>query len=163
MCKFLWPGGDKPSDNKLSFSKAWLLLLWLVQPGLALSAEEGQSELSSSSVDIFNTAYLFQVFGSLLLVFGCIFGLIFLLKKMNGIPSSQKAPVCVLGVTRIGSREKILLIEAGDQQLLVGVAAGNIRTLHTFDQPIVDSSEVNIKNTDFASLLGSTFTSGKTK
>ena len=158
MCKFSWPGGDKLSD-----SKPWLLLLWFVQPGLAFSAEEGQSELSSSSVDIFNTAYLFQVFGSLLLVFGCIFGLIFLLKKMNGIPSSQKAPVCVLGVTRIGSREKILLIEAGNQQLLVGVAAGNIRTLHTFDKPIVDSSEVNVKNTDFASLLGSTFTSGKAK
>lgn len=158
MYKFSWPAGEK-----LSNSKPWLLLLWFVQPGLVFSAEEGRSELGSSGVDIFNTAYLFQVFGSLLLVFGCIFGLIFLLKKMNGISSSQKAPVCVLGVTRIGSREKILLIEAGNQQLLVGVAAGNIRTLHTFDKPIVDSSEANLKNTDFASLLGSTFTSGKSK
>jgi flagellar protein FliO/FliZ len=148
---------------KISNSKPWLLVLWFVQPGLAFSAEEGRSELGSSGVDIFNTAYLFQVFGSLLLVFGCIFGLIFLLKKMNGISSSQKAPVCVLGVTRIGSREKILLIEAGNQQLLVGVAAGNIRTLHTFDKPIVDNSEVSLKSTDFASLLGSTFTSGKSK
>ena len=142
--------------------KIWAFFLLFLQPIFALAVEAVSSSktvtpsTSSPSVDIFNTGYLFQVFGSLLVVFGCIFGLIFLLKKLNGIPSSQKAPVRVLGVTRIGSREKILLVEAGDQQLLVGVAAGNIRTLHTFDKPIVDSSDSGQKTTDFSSLLGST-------
>ncbi|MDX2462952.1 MAG: flagellar biosynthetic protein FliO [Porticoccus sp.] len=134
-------------------------LLTMTMPVAVLAEEKG----GSPSVDIFNTAYLFQVFGSLLVVFGCIFGLIFLLKKLNGIPNSQKAPIRVLGAARVGAREKILLVEAGEQQLLVGVAAGSMRTLHTFDKPIVDSTEIDQKNTDFASLLGSSFASRKAK
>ncbi len=137
--------------------KFCVLVLFLAQPGFVL-AEEGSKD---TGISIFNTAYLFQVFGSLLVVFGCIFGLIFLLKKLNGLPVGQKAPIHVLGSVRVGSREKIVLIEAGEQQLLVGVATGNIRTLHTFDQPIVDRSEASQKNTDFASLLGSSFAARK--
>lgn len=133
-----------------------VLVLFLAQSGFVL-AEEG------AGISLFNTAYLFQVFGSLLVVFGCIFGLIFVLKKLNGLPVGQKAPIHVLGSVRVGSREKIVLIEAGEQQLLVGVATGNIRTLHTFDQPIVDRSEASQKNTDFASLLGSSFIARKGK
>jgi len=144
--------------------KLWFSLLIFFQSAVVFSTEiQEKKDLSEPTVDIFNTAYLFQVFGSLLLVFGCIFGLIFLLKKMNGVPSNQNTPVRILGVTRIGAREKILLIEAGNQQLLVGIAAGNIRTLHTFDEPIVDSSEIGSKSVDFASLLGSSFSSNKSK
>lgn len=137
--------------------KFLVLALLLIQPGFVLAAESKKD----AGVSIFNTAYLFQVFGSLLVVFGCIFGLIFLLKKLNGLPSGQKTPISVLGSVRVGSREKIVLIDAGEQQLLVGVAAGNIRTLHTFDKPIVDRGESSQKSTDFASLLGTSFTSRK--
>ena len=145
--------------DKRDYGRIGLWLLMMTVPATVLAAEKG----GSSSVDIFNTAYLFQVFGSLLVVFGCIFGLIFLLKKMNGLPTNQKAPIRVLGTARVGAREKILLVEAGEQQLLVGVAAGSMRTLHTFDKPIVDSTAIDQKNTDFSSLLGSSFTSRKAK
>jgi flagellar protein FliO/FliZ len=140
------------------YGHKFLVLLLLIQPGFVLAVESKKD----AGINIFNTAYLFQVFGSLLVVFGCIFGLIFLLKKLNGLPSGQqKAPISVLGSVRVGSREKIVLIDAGEQQLLVGVAAGNIRTLHTFDKPIVDRAEDSQKKADFASLLGASFTSGK--
>ncbi len=146
------------------WQKLWVFLLLSLPHAFVFAVDNTDNTAEKASgVDIFNTAYLFQVFGSLLIVFGCIFGLIFLLKKMNGMQVSQKAPVRVLGVTRIGSREKILLVEAGTQQLLVGVTAGNIRTLHTFDKPIFDSAEASQKSADFASLLGSTFGSGKPK
>jgi flagellar protein FliO/FliZ len=141
------------------YSRRVGIFLLMMTPVAVLAEEKG----ASPSVDIFNTAYLFQVFGSLLIVFGCIFGLIFLLKKLNGMPTSQKAPIRVLGTARVGAREKILLVEAGEQQLLVGVAAGGMRTLHAFDKPIVDSTEIDQKNTDFSSLLGSSFTSRKAK
>lgn len=165
MHKFSWLCRDKLLCFGRLFccSKSWLLLSWFIPVWAFSSENQEKKDLATPAVDIFNTAYLFQVFGSLLLVFGCIFGLIFLLKKMNGVPSNQNTPVRVLGVTRLGSREKILLIEAGKQQLLVGVTAGNIRTLHTFDEPIVDSNEMGSKGVDFASLLGSSFGSGKSK
>ena len=96
--------------------------------------------------------YLLQVIGSLLLVFGCIFGLLFLLKKLNGVPMGQHSPVRVVGSTRVGTREKVLLLQAGDQQLLIGVSPGGVRTLHVFEEPVVSADQS--KNRDFAALLG---------
>ena len=37
-----------------------------------------------------------------------------------------------------GAKERVLLIQAGDRQLLVGVAPGHMRTLLGFEQPIDD-------------------------
>lgn len=89
-----------------------------------------------ASKDLLSAGYFFQVFGSLLLVLGLVFGLLFLLRKINGLPSGSKATIRVLGSVRLGSREKMILVQAGEQQLLIGVAPGGISTLHTFEKPI---------------------------
>lgn len=101
---------------------------------------------------LFSGSYLLQVIGSLLLVFGCIFGLLFLLKKLNGVPMGHHAPVRVIGSTRVGTREKVLLLQAGEQQLLIGVAPGGVSTLHVFEEPVVSAEQS--KNRDFGALLG---------
>ena len=107
-------------------------------------------------LEIFDTAYLMQVFGSLLLVFGCLFGLIFVLKKMNGLPNSDRKLIQIIGSVKVGSREKIVLLRAGEEQLLVGVAAGSVRTLHVFPdtEPEQDSASKGAP-ADFAALLKS--------
>jgi flagellar protein FliO/FliZ len=33
-------------------------------------------------------------------------------------------------------KERVVLVQAGEKQMLLGVAPGNVRTLHVFDQPI---------------------------
>lgn len=106
----------------------WLAGLLLVLPGPSVAALAERS-----SPEIFTASYMFQVLGSLLLVFACLFGLVLLLKRMNGIQTTEKMSIQILGSAKVGTREKILLVKAGEQQLLVGVAAGNIRTLHVFE------------------------------
>lgn len=114
------------------------------------------AEPKAGPADMFSGAYLLQVFGSLLLVFACIFGLLFLLKKLNGLPLASGSPIRILASARVGSREKILLLEAGEQQLLIGVATGSVRTLHVLEQPLVESTAAGGGNRgDFASLLRS--------
>ena len=142
--------------------RAWLLPSTLLLLNFLSSDVLAAGDGNGSALDIFDTAYLFQVFGSLLLVFGCIFGLIFLLKKVNGLPTGDRSPIQVLGSARVGTREKIVLIEAGEQQLLIGVATGNIRTLHVFDRPIIDTKVTLPKKTDFSTLMRSSFGSDKT-
>lgn len=104
---------------------------------------------------IFNTAYLVQTLGSMLLVFGCLLGLVFLLKKLNGVSGSEKNAIRVVGSLKVGSREKILLLETVENQLLVGVAAGNIRTLHVFDKTTEEPGCTSAKATHFSTLLAS--------
>lgn len=107
--------------------------------------------------EIFDSAYLMQVIGSLLLVFGCLFALAFVLKKMNGVPAGDRKSLRVVGSVKVGSREKILLLDTGENQVLIGVAAGNVRTLYVYSgSPVADGDEVATESratTDFASLL----------
>ena len=110
--------------------------------------------------EIFDSAYLLQVFGSLLLVFGCLFGLAFLLRKMGAVPMGDRMAIQVQGSLKVGSREKVVLVTAGRQQLLLGVAAGNVRTLHVFDKPMEDSKDTRTGGGDFGSALKASASSG---
>lgn len=43
----------------------------------------------------------------------------------------------VRSVVSVGNRERVALIEVGDQQLLVGVCPAQINTLHVFAEPVL--------------------------
>lgn len=89
---------------------------------------------ASAAPAVFDGRYLLQVAGSLLLVLGALLGVLYLLKRMNGLPVAERKGVRVLASLKVGTREKVLLLEAGSRQLLVGVAAGSVRTLYVFDE-----------------------------
>ena len=36
----------------------------------------------------------------------------------------------------VGMKERVVLVQAGETQMLLGVGPGNVRTLHVFDHPI---------------------------
>ena len=104
-----------------------IVLAAAVSPAAALAAPGAQE------AGIFDARYLLQVAGSLLLVLGCLMGLLFVLKRMNGIPDTDRKALRILGSLKVGTREKVVLLEAGSSQLLLGVAAGSVRTLHVID------------------------------
>jgi len=41
----------------------------------------------------------------------------------------------------IGMKERVVLVQAGEKQLLIGVAPGNVRTLHVFDEAIAPTTQ----------------------
>ncbi|WP_461520239.1 FliO/MopB family protein [Porticoccus sp.] len=133
---------------------------WCAISLFPMSAICETSAATSSAPDLFSASYVFQVLGSLLLVFGCIVGLLFLLKKVNGLSSVGASPLRVLGSARVGTREKVVLLQAGEQQLLIGVATGGVRTLHVFEQPVVLSEQQETQ--DFSTLLAKALGQGKT-
>ena len=117
-----------------------------------------------TTAEIFDSSYLLQVFGALLLVFACLFGLMIVLKKVNGMPLHNKSVIQVLGSAKVGSREKIVLLRAGEQHLLIGVASGNVRTLHVFDGKVTGLDEEGAANGGaFAALLQASSASGQTR
>lgn len=101
---------------------------------------------------LFTGAYLVQVLGSLLLVFLCLFAVVYLLRRFNRVGSVQGMPLRVLGSASVGTREKIVLVEAGSEQLLIGVAQGSVRTLHVLPEPIVVTEGANAP-ADFGHIL----------
>ncbi|MEM8942596.1 MAG: flagellar biosynthetic protein FliO, partial [Pseudomonadota bacterium] len=95
--------------------------------------------------------YVMQVLGSLLLVVLCLFAVILLLRRFNRIGSVTGIPLKVLASASVGQRERVVLVEAGEEQLLLGVAPGSVRMLHRLPEPVVSDAAANTP--DFANVL----------
>lgn len=76
-----------------------------------------------------------MIAGLLLMIF-IIIGLAALLKRVNGLQRSLPGAIRVVSVTSIGARERLMLVEVGGRQLLVGAAPGRVQTLLVLDEPV---------------------------
>jgi flagellar protein FliO/FliZ len=88
---------------------------------------------------------LIQVTLALALVVGIIYGAAWLFKRSKVLTPSSGIPMRTLSVLPMGVKEKIILVEVGGKQLLLGMTPHQINTLATFDEPIVDASLNNDK------------------
>ena len=62
------------------------------------------------------------------------------LKRFSGLRGTGSGLIRIVGAAAVGPRERIVLVEVGGSWLLVGVAPGQVRALHTL--PKADSSSV---------------------
>lgn len=53
-----------------------------------------------------------------------------LLRRFNQLSLSQGNRLKVLGGLSVGTRERVVLLQVGEKQLLLGVAPGRVETLH---------------------------------
>ena len=104
-----------------------LLLLWCGSMPL-LAAEPVARELAPLGVQS-----LLQTGGGLLLILLMIIGGAWLFKRYAQLPTLGKGLIRILGGVSVGPRERVMLLEVGNTRLLVGVAPGQIRTLHVLD------------------------------
>jgi flagellar protein FliO/FliZ len=75
-------------------------------------------------------AFLEALLG-LALVIGLLFLFAFLARRALGGKGFGQGGLKLLGGIALGPRERIVLVEAGDEWLVVGIVPGQIRTLHT--------------------------------
>lgn len=67
-------------------------------------------------------------------VIGLIFASAWVYKKTGRIQQLGNAQINILARQSLGTREKIILVEANGQTLLLGVTTASIQTLHTYDK-----------------------------
>ncbi len=97
---------------------------------------------SSTSLGIDPTSghYLLQMATGLFVVLLCIIALAWFAKKMNRFQSFSGGPLNIIASLGMGARERVVLLQVADKQILIGVSAGNIQALHVLETPI-DLSE----------------------
>lgn len=88
-----------------------------------------------------NSAYLVQLILGLIFVLFCIVALAWLAKRVNRLQSSADGSLQVLGGISMGARERVVLVQVGSTQLLLGVAPGQINMLHQLEQPVAASDQ----------------------
>ncbi len=77
-----------------------------------------------------------KMIAGLLLMIVVIVALAAVLKRVNGLQRSLPGAIRVVSVTSVGARERLMLVEVGGQQLLVGAAPGRIQTLLVLDEKV---------------------------
>lgn len=86
-----------------------------------------------------------QVIFSLLLVLGAVVLVAWILKRINMPQHGAGSMLKVISGVAVGQRERIVLVEVNDTWLVVGVAPGQVRTLHSMpkvDLPAAPQGEV---------------------
>jgi len=86
--------------------------------------------------DPVNMTSLWQLTLGMVLVLGLIISIAWLLKRSGRFQMAAGGGLRVLGGLSMGARERVVLLQVGETQLLVGVAPGRVQTLHVLDKPL---------------------------
>lgn len=93
------------------------------------------------------------VFG-LLLVLGLIFFLAWLLRRVQQAGPAGKGQVIeLIGSRALGPRDRLMLVQVGSEQILLGLSPGTITALHVLKEPVPVPSTSEKATPDFAQQL----------
>lgn len=81
-------------------------------------------------------AGLAQVAFSLVFILALVVGLAWLAQRLRLTPRSKIGVIQVLGDLPVGPKERVLLLQVGDRQALVGVGADGLRSLSLLDASV---------------------------
>ncbi|UVL32022.1 flagellar biosynthetic protein FliO [Pseudomonas donghuensis] len=79
---------------------------------------------------------LTQLVLGLLLVLGLIFLLAWLLRRVQNAAPGSAQVIEILGSRALGPRDRLLLVQVGKEQILIGHSPGTIEALHVLAEPV---------------------------
>jgi flagellar protein FliO/FliZ len=86
---------------------------------------------------------LAQLVLGLLLVLGLIFFLAWMLRRVQQAgPAGKGQVIDIIGSRALGPRDRLVLVQVGNEQILLGLSPGTITALHVLKEPVqVPSAE----------------------
>lgn len=104
-------------------------------PGIAASGA-GPHTMPAPGSAVATTSPLNMMLG-LLFLLGLVALAWWFVKRTGGAQWQGARAMKVVASLPVGARERVMLIEVGGQQVLVGVAPGRVNLLHRFEEPVV--------------------------
>ncbi|KAB0506239.1 flagellar biosynthetic protein FliO [Pseudomonas lini] len=93
------------------------------------------------------------VFG-LVLVLGLIFFLAWLLRRVQQAGPAGKGQVIeLIGSRALGPRDRLMLVQVGNEQILLGLSPGTITALHVLKEPVPVPATTEKATPEFAQHL----------
>lgn len=105
-----------------------------------------------AAAEIGSGRHLVSVTVALIGIVALIFAISWFVRRFGHGGFTTNSHIKILSATPLGTRERILLIDAGGQQLLLGITANNINTLHVFETPIAVDNKADTQS-DFSRKL----------
>lgn len=113
-----------------------LCSLLLLAPLSALAAEPVAKAATTPMAGSDIGGQLVQLLFGLLLVVGLIFALAWLLRRVQQIGPRGNQAIKLVASQVLGPRDRLLLVQVGGEQILLGISAGRITPLHVLKEPV---------------------------
>lgn len=132
----------------MKYSMAGLLL---ALPLSALAVEPVAQAAAAPAVGSVG-GQLTQLVLGLLLVIGLIFVLAWLMRRVQRIGPGNGQVIELVGSRALGPRDRLVLVQVGEEQILLGITPGRITPLHVLKTP-VDAVKTEAATPEFAQRL----------
>ena len=96
---------------------------------------------------------LTQLVLGLLLVLGLIFALAWLLRRVQQTGPRQGQLIELISSRALGARDRLVLVQVGNEQILLGLTPGRITPLHVLKEPVRVPSATQSATPEFARRL----------
>ena len=107
----------------------WSLLLCLCMSGTVQAVENSRAVVSP-------LATLGKLAVALLIVLAVFYVFARVMRQLQGTQGGFHSGLKIVGALSLGQREKVVVVQAGDTQLVLGVTSSQVNTLHVLDQPL---------------------------
>ncbi len=121
---------DKCSGHRfIKFSKFVLFLISL----LFVCINVGATEHITTSASTINLSDYFKVLFGLAFVIALFLASIFLFKRFGNGPMAGRGQIRLIDGLHLGNRERLVLVELKNKQILLSITPGQINKLDTID------------------------------
>lgn len=102
-----------------------------------MAAEPASTAAIASTAGSGLAGQLAQLVLGLLLVLGVIFLLAWLLRRVQQAgPTGKGQVIDIVGSRALGPRDRLVLVQVGNEQILLGLSPGTITALHVLKEPV---------------------------
>jgi flagellar protein FliO/FliZ len=142
--------------------KRWLMALAaLPLPALAATVGGEAANTAGSSVGATVAAasggsmagQLTQLLLGLLVVLGVILALAWVVRRVQQAAPRSGQVIEIVSARALGPRDRLVLVQVGDEQVLIGVSPGRIATLHVMKEPVSAAKRPEQATPEFAQRL----------
>lgn len=110
--------------------------LFCLAAPMVFAAEKFAAPQPSESATAVGAGGLAQVTLSLLLVLAAVFAAAWAVRRLRGFGKFGDSALQIITEVAVGTKERVVLVQVGKQQLLLGVAPGRVNTLHVLSEPV---------------------------
>ena len=125
------------SSRNMTLFSLFIISLLISTSSFAVEVAEKTDKFADRvSIEPLSGGTMVQVALGLLFVLFLVIAVAWLLKRIGGFSITGNSALKILAGLSMGARERVVLMQVGDEQILIGVSPGRIQTLHILDKPI---------------------------
>lgn len=117
------------------------------------------AKLGDAAPEAVTAGSIVQMIAGLAIVLAILIGGALLVRRLGKFPVVADSPLKVITGLSLSPRDRLVVVQVGDKQLLLGLSPGRIQTLHVLEEPLdmsnTSATGLNALTQRFSALLQS--------